>query len=781
MIQKIDIDKFGLFKDFEWRSSIGNSAEDIFKRVNIIYGRNYSGKTTLSRIMRCLETKNLHEHYLDGIFSVSLSDQTFIQNTSLATVSDAIQVRVYNTDFVRDHLSWLHNNDGSIKPFTILGAKNVELDKKIKDIEDKLGNEELKTGLLFDLFEKNKNFEEKSRNLNSKQNDLDGKLRQKAVSIKSNSALYNVPTYQINSIKGEIPAAEAKGVLSDEEIENKKKLLKEEALENVLLLSEPKFSFSEYFTKTKELTSRKIAPSQPIIDLVNDNLLQEWVRQGIDKHKDKREACGFCGSLIPDDLWDKLDAHFSKESEELRAEIAQLIKTLNKAKENITEYLKLDKDGFYVSNQRKFIDLSDNWAKETKKYIENIHVLVLELEKREKDIFKEVKFTDPEDNSLMLSEIIKEMNVLIGGNNGKTISLATDQKDAKNALRLSEVAKFILDIEYNEKIKEIEALEREVEAFKELKNTQKSQIDLLLEEKRKLEAQAKDESKGAELVNEHLSRYFGHDELKLVAEGEAPNMKFKITRGTSDAQNLSEGECSLISFCYFIARMEDEMKDELNNGKLILYIDDPISSLDSNHIFFMFSLIESIIAKPKKYGQLFISTHNLDFLKYLKRITPPGKNTVSHFLIERRQMKNEKNSFLVRMPLHIKNYVTEFNYLFNEIYKVYLENQNKKDEIETTYNQFYNLPNNLRKFLECYLFYKFPNNDDPLKNLDKLFDDNVPSLINRVINEYSHLTYIDRGWKPIDVDEAEECAKLVIEKIKEKDLAQFNALVESLN
>ena len=61
-----------------------------------------------------------------------------------------------------------------------------------------------------------------------------------------------------------------------------------------------------------------------------------------------------------------------------------------------------------------------------------------------------------------------------------------------------------------------------------------------------------------------------------------------------------------------------------------------------------------------------------------------------------------------------------------------------------------------------------------------MFDDNIPSLINRVINEYSHLTYIDRGWKPIDVDEAEECAKIIIEKIKEKDPEQFVALLESV-
>jgi wobble nucleotide-excising tRNase len=74
-------------------------------------------------------------------------------------------------------------------------------------------------------------------------------------------------------------------------------------------------------------------------------------------------------------------------------------------------------------------------------------------------------------------------------------------------------------------------------------------------------------------------------------------MKFKISRDKVDAKNLSEGECSLISFCYFIARMEDELKDEINKGSLVIYIDDPISSLDSNHIFFMFSLIEKHYCK----------------------------------------------------------------------------------------------------------------------------------------------------------------------------------------
>lgn len=56
MIQKIDITKFGIYKDYKWDSNIGK--DFYFKSVNIIYGRNYSGKTTLSRIFRTLEKKS---------------------------------------------------------------------------------------------------------------------------------------------------------------------------------------------------------------------------------------------------------------------------------------------------------------------------------------------------------------------------------------------------------------------------------------------------------------------------------------------------------------------------------------------------------------------------------------------------------------------------------------------------------------------------------------------------------------------------------------------------
>ncbi len=559
-------------------------------------------------------------------------------------------------------------------------------------------------------------------------------------------------------------------------------LISETILNNaVVKLPTTEPQFEKLRESTEELVSKKISPTKQISELIGQALLEEWVRQGIDKHRGIRNSCGFCGQPLPNDLWERLDNHFNKESEELREEIIQHIDHLTTATSRIESFIAFPKEQFYSSFHNRVSALEEEWLILSSAYKQNLEQLIKTLEIRKADIFTPLQLPIINNVSEQIVEFVIKFNDLVEENSQKTSTLQIDQQQARKELRYSELVGFIRDIDYIQIKKDQE--QQEIQLGQESQKIQDSlsEIASLIEAKRVKEAEANDESKGAELVNQHLSRFFGHDELKLVAEGVSPQTKFKITRGDGDAKNLSEGECSLISFCYFIARIEDELKEVNVAQELIIYIDDPISSLDGNHIFFMFSLIDTIIAKQRKFKQLFISTHNLDFLKYLKRISAED-SSINHYLIERSSRQNEKRSSILIMPSHLKDFVTEFNYLFGEIYKACKPvSGNREQQVTNTYNQFYNLPNNIRKFLECYLFYKYPNNADPLKNLDKMFGHNVPSLINRVVNEYSHLTYLDRGWKPIDVAEAEECARLILEKVKEKDLEQYESLVDSLS
>jgi len=788
MINKIDINNFGLFSNFLWNPVLGGDVT--FKKVNIIYGRNYAGKTTLSRIFGCVENGKIHEKYPSSAFSISLGSENLTQD-NLDTVASDVKVRVYNTDFVKNNLSWLHNDDGTIKPFALLG--NVELDSKIKEIEKKLvgDSEDDRNGLYFKLNEKTITHKQRQDFVAVKEDVLKKQLTDEAREIKNNTKLYDNIFYNVKSIEKDIPQVTESCILSDEEIDERKNLLKEEPKNNVQKIPESKPKFSTFQEATNELLGREIKPDQEITDLINNSLLQNWVSDGIDVHKGKRNTCGFCGGKLSDDLWNKLDAHFSEESKTLGYGIDYQIMQLEEEIQVIHDYVIPAKGDFYTYFHSEHDRLLNSWQEMKVAYLNNLDVLIKKLQEREKDIFKIQTAVECDDLSEKMVALHIEVNRVIEKHNNKTVTLTIDQKKARDELRLSEVAKFLKAIDYQNRHKEIETLKKEVAELESDKNQIQQTINELNKEKITLEAQKHDESKGAELVNEYLTRFFGHDGLTLVAQGEAPSVEFKVMRNGVEATNLSEGECSLIAFCYFIAKINDELKDEQNDSKLIIYIDYPISSLDSNHIYFIFSLIDSVIAKPQKYAQLFISTHNLDFLKYLKRITVPNvpniskrkkQKDIAHFLVERDSKQSFERSRLKKMPNHIEKYATEFNYLFEQIYFSTNPLETAEFNEADSYDRFYNLSNNLRKFLECYLFFKYPNNENPLNNLNKFFDENDASFIKRVINEHSHLTHLDRGRIVMDnFNEIERCAKLVLDRIEEKDKEQFNALVESMS
>lgn len=82
---------------------------------NLIYGWNYSGKTTLSRLFAQLESKLPNPDLLSCSFTFE-TDSDPITETNF-TQSNLI-VRVFNEDFVRDNLNFTGQ---SFKPILLLG------------------------------------------------------------------------------------------------------------------------------------------------------------------------------------------------------------------------------------------------------------------------------------------------------------------------------------------------------------------------------------------------------------------------------------------------------------------------------------------------------------------------------------------------------------------------------------------------------------------------------------------------------------------------------------
>lgn len=790
MIKRINIQDFGCYSDFDWCDSVceGTNVVDL-ERLNILYGRNYSGKTTLSRILRSLQEHSLPEHHEGCCFTIEADEGTF-DETSIA--SHDLHIRVYNRDFVSDHLSFLSDDEGHITPFAVVGSENQSIEARLTTIASELGTEDEGTGRRHAYDQLKEGFATRGRAAESAETALKAKLTAKATrppdGIKHNP-IYRDPNYNTPKIEADIVIIrrDSTPVLSHDARQERLSLLQDVRLPDIAVRLAFEPALKDLHGDAATLLARKIAPTQPLRDLLDDAVLQTWVKSGIPLHRDKRGTCAFCGRELPPDLWQKLDAHFDRESEALDAEIGLLMGRVDSEKSVAMAIDSLDSESFYAVNQTSLVQLRGTLAAEVEKYLSELERIRDALQSRRDDIFTTLEPVKLSDNSDVVLAAVDDLDALIEANNARTQSLADDQKMARTELRLSEIAQFIADIDLDAEEKKVAQLRADADDAERAVKAAGAEIAVLESEAEDLRAQLKDERRGAEQVNDYLGHFFGHEGLRLkaVEEEDGSAYKFEVHRGGEPAYNLSEGECSLVAFCYFVAKLHDADSADRN---LIVYIDDPVSSLDSNHVFFVYSLIESVLAEPRqradgsneyRYEQLFVSTHNLDFFKYLKRLSHPNANNGGnqYFLVEQRN----GHGYLCPMPSYLRDYSTEFNYLFEQIYRC-----RDPENAKTNHECFYSFGNNLRKFLEAFLFYRYPLRDghDTLKErLRRFFGEDPTSvaLANRIANELSHLGQaFDRGMQPVDIPEISAVADYVLDTIHNRDREQYNALLESI-
>ncbi|MEP1385624.1 MAG: AAA family ATPase [Paraglaciecola sp.] len=795
-ILKIDnIKNIAVYKNFQWSNSVRDEGNNVaeFKNINVIYGRNYSGKTTLSRIIRSAEIGLLSDKYVTPEFKFSLADGSEITQRSLTTHSHVI--RVFNEDFVRDNLRFITDDEQTINSFAILGEDNTRLEEEIETNENELGSVEDKDGLIGKSLEANEKHSRAENAHNRKLNALEDKLRDKAnksgSGIKHNKVFGNA-NYNLTKIKSDIQKVieDSFFPITDEDVVMKLSLLKETPKEEIRESSLFSLKYSSILSKSKELVEKKIQASAPIQELLNDSVLAAWVRSGREQHENKREQCGFCGNDLPPELWDKLDKHFNQESENLLSALSGLLATIQKEKARLPNLLKINNSDFYSNFHEDLDILKEELSKCTESYLATIELIEVQVKSRMEDIFKDIIFEEPTSVETELNNIRLSFEEYRNKANQSTSSLSSEQVKARDALRLHEVFTFINDIAYVDETKAIEKLKENQATAARMKLVANAEVSAKRKKIGELKDQLKDESKGADQVNEYLNDFFGHQSLSLKPIEETSPLfrtvyRFEVTRNEQKAYHLSEGECSLIAFCYFMAKLKDI---ETKGNQPIIWIDDPISSLDANHIFFVYSLINAEIVTPEAYDdageikernrfeQLFISTHNLDFLKYLKRL--PGassKRKSQYFIINR----TDQTSDISLMPKYLKEYVTEFNFLFHQIHKCAAITAINDDN----YTTFYNFGNNARKFFEIYLYYKYPDQGMTQTTLKTFFgEESVPAILSdRINNEYSHLAGVfERGSTPIEVPEMHTAAKFILDKIKQNDHEQYISLVQSV-
>ena len=513
-----------------------------------------------------------------------------------------------------------------------------------------------------------------------------------------------------------------------------------------------------------------------------ENNLRKWLKEGLNFHNhDTEQECKFCKNKLSKEriewLIDNLkDSSIDKNNNEINLKLEKLLE-IKKRQQILLNIIKnqLKTSNFYTDYKDECEKLNTEFSSVIDSYFREIIKLENLLKTKQDNPYKNFIFEKFEDHSKNISNMLDKIRDLINKNNDKTKNLETTKKETSEKIKFHIIAKFIKEINYLENLRNIEQIDIEINAFKANLTIKKQEIEENENKIKKLKNSISSEQASADKINKYLKSHFGNNVLEFRAIEEI-KAEFKIYRNGAEADNLSEGECSLVGFCYFMAKLQNTDK------KSIVWIDDPISSLDSNHIFFIFSLIDSELFENKdlKFNQLFISTHNLDFLKYLKKLKSVSSKKANLYIIE----KNENGSQIKDMPKFLKNYTSEFNYLFEQIYNHKNIGEITDEDIKTTL--VYNFGNNLRKFLEIYLFFKYPTEKSfGAEIIEQFFksqsDKTIQISINRYANEFSHLREIlERAMIPLDTSESKKIAEFVLKTIKQKDPEQFKALCESI-
>lgn len=629
----------------------------------------------------------------------------------------------------------------------------------------------------------------KQKKLKSSENVLNSKLRTTASKIKNlkNPSVVVGNKYDIRDIKEEfkkysahfpiLPLQDDEKAVAEleKDVEQAKIRILEKNInkpQKIDLVSFDKnFNFTLFLENTKKLLSKVVSVSN-ILDEYKDSPDKiNWIKHGVDIHGDNPEKCVFCGNGIDGELIKNLKLAFSDELSSLENELVLQNNRIKSEIQKLDAIPNINKEDYFKDS----VSDIQNINKEIENNINNrkrvLEILESKISEKQRDIFSKIEINDL--NWIDFSEIQVEINSLYDG----TIKQIEQFEDRKTK-SIDFLRRYYIVKEFP--VSEFTKLSQEVDQLEEYINENSKEQKKLKEEKEKfeqdiieLEGSLKSESEAAKRINMILQNSLAHSEMSLKSVDDEEGIYFEVSRNEERAYNLSEGEKSLIAFAYYITRLESLSTEE--KSKTILFIDDPVSSLDENNIFYIYNLIFCLLEK-KEFLQYFLSTHNLDFLKYTNRFS----NKKDYYLIEK--IKEAENipskSYIKKLPTHLSNKVTEFVFLFEQIYRVATE-----DEHENNFSVFYNFPNNGRKFIETLLYFKYP--DYKTKNDDKIInyfgDENAP-FMQRINNEYSHgEDRFDRTRNPINTCEFKHDARIILGALHRNDPEQFKSFLNNSN
>lgn len=762
----------GVFSEYLRNSDIRD-----FEEKNIIYGWNYSGKTTLSRLISYLDKDTgIDEDYKNIEFEVELSDGSKINNANIST--SPLLIKVFNSDFIKNNLHF----DSSDEERKITGIKFA-----VGDAGDILGK-----------IQEDKKYIEKAQKIidcmhsSNAFKPFDSKFTNEATTL---TEILNLGrSFTRRNIENYINSWRDKD-LKDFVIKDKNELQRtktnatsQNTGKTIDTEPAPTTAYKVLVNEIKDILQKSPARSNDDALLSSDNELYNWAKTGLDIYKKKEqkpERCAFCGSELAENRLQELNAFYSNEAAKVKNEIEQLKSKINaeKTKFDNLEWSNKSENDLAQSLQSDYVQKKNEYLPLLTAYKDSLDELIVKLDKKlNESLFLPVELGVINDSANTNMETwINSVKAIFEQSNDVIAKFDETQNKAKEKYKKHHIASFLIDEDYRRLKSRKDTIEKRIEKIQHLISQKENEIQ---EYENKLDSV----DKGKEELNDFIKRFLNREDLRIdVTE----DKYFILNRNGKLATHLSDGEKTVIAFSHFMVVLKS-LKDEDKLKDYIIFIDDPISSLDANHIAQVYSLINSFFFQkgldsenPEKvcncFQQLFISTHNFEFFSFLKdsnyinkkRKVAEGDKKVekpacNYYMIKK---TDDCSSTVINIPKALSAFKSEYVYLFSEIES--FKNDRYPEE------RAYMMPNIVRRFLEIYTLMKLPGNKDEIDNRIRiLFESKFGEL--KILHNFSHFTSLERVTRHSELILR---IKDVIEdlyKILEEDIVHLNSLRDGI-
>ncbi len=623
MIEKIDIRNIATFNDS------GIEISDL-KKVNFIYGVNGSGKTTISKF--------IHD-----------PDKDLFEDCNLKWKNNApIKTLVYNKDF-RDR----NFGNGTIDGVFTLGQATKEeaeeIENKQRDLKELKAKKVQKEGKIeAQTMEKKKLGEEfreevwqglyKKHELNFK-DAFKGSLQKKAFLERL------LQEYKSNSAD----------IKPNEELIEKAKTIFGKTPENIPLIQVIDFSIVTEI-ELKGIWNKKIIGKSDvdIAKLIQKLNINDWINEGRKYIQEGTDTCPFCQQpTIDNDFKEQLEDYFDE----------SFMADTKLVSENSEEYLRISEN---ILNELQIIEQNEkvnlNSKLDIDKYSSRLRTIESLFSTNKEIISNKIKEPSRDFTLKNTSEQLQEIVTIVVNANEeiKKHNEIVENFTSEKSKLISQIWRCLIEdfrVLIQNFLKNDNGLQKGIESLAKDR-------DKLLQDYLKLDEKVKELTKNITSIQPSINeinktlKSFGFKNFEIVSSKVGVN-QYQIQRenGELAESTLSEGEITFITFLYFLQLAKGSTDETTITDDRVLIIDDPISSLDSNVLFVVSTLVKEIIKTVKSESsniyQVILFTHNVYFHKEVSFIDGRTKecSKTNYWILRRLNQSSTIQNYKTKNPI----------------------------------------------------------------------------------------------------------------------------------